>query len=270
MRRINLFCSKSAVLSLCLSFSLSFSMNVNAKLSKTASYSDYISKYAPIAILNMQEHGIPASITLAQAVLESGAGQGELARKSNNHFGIKCHSDWEGERVYHDDDKKQECFRKYKTPEQSFEDHSKFLMKDRYKKLFDLDIRDYKGWAKGLKECGYATDPNYAKRLVELIELYQLYNYDTGTLEYKTNDVIAPSPENGRRESNMGCIDAYLTHEVKKVGKVKTIVAYEGDTYENIAKEFDINGWQVRKYNGVKKRDHRQPQAGDTVYISRH
>ena len=166
-----------ALLSLTVFASYSFAKNQT----KQQSYIDYIQKYAPVAIVKMQEHGIPASITLAQGILESGAGQSELAKKSNNHFGIKCH-DWQGEKVYHDDDQKQECFRKYKSAELSYEDHSQFLKKQRYQSLFSLDIRDYKAWAKGLKEYGYATDPNYPKRLIDIIENYQLYVYDNGTM----------------------------------------------------------------------------------------
>ena len=132
-----------------------------------------------MAVEQMKQYRIPASITLAQGLLESGAGRSELARKSNNHFGIKCHSDWRGGRVYHDDDLRGECFRKYKNAEQSYEDHAKFLTeRPRYASLFKLKVTDYKGWAKGLQRCGYATDRAYANRLIKLIEDYDLYRYD--------------------------------------------------------------------------------------------
>ncbi len=244
--------------------------SVQAKISKNTTYSNYIEKYAPIAIVKMQEHGIPASITLAQGVLESGGGQSELAKKSNNHFGIKCGNDWDGDKVYHDDDKKHECFRKYKSAELSFEDHSKFLMKSRYQKLFELDVRDYKGWAKGLKECGYATDANYAKRLIEIIEAYELYNYDKGLvtpIHRDSNNVIAPSPT--QHTSSMGYILAYNTHEVSVSGTNKIVKAEQGDTYASIAKEFGLRKWQIRRYNNIGRKDGKEPTVGENVIIGR-
>lgn len=137
-------------------------------------YLTYISKYKKAAVDQQIAHKIPACITLAQGILESGAGRSELAVEANNHFGIKCHSDWTGDSIHRDDDKQGECFRKYDDPAQSYEDHSRFLGRARYKSLFDLDIRDYKGWARGLKTCGYATDPNYATKLIKIIEDYNL------------------------------------------------------------------------------------------------
>ena len=137
---------------------------------KLTSYQKYISKYSDLAIQHQKKYRIPASITLAQGLLESGAGQSDLARRSNNHFGIKCHSDWRGGRVYHDDDLRGECFRKYKNPEQSYEDHARFLVdRPRYARLFKLKVTDYKGWARGLQKCGYATDRAYANRLRRLV-----------------------------------------------------------------------------------------------------
>ena len=139
----------------------------------------YIERYAPLAVSEMYRSGIPASITLAQGMLESGNGRSELALKSNNHFGIKCHNNWSGGRVYHDDDRKGECFRKYDHPKESYHDHSDFLRyRDRYKFLFDYKVTDYKAWAYGLKKAGYATDPAYPRKLIKLIEDYRLYEYD--------------------------------------------------------------------------------------------
>lgn len=139
----------------------------------------YIKKYAPIAVKEMHEYKIPASITLAQGILESGKGRSELALKSNNHFGIKCHTGWEGERVYHDDDEKGECFRKYLYPETSYNDHSLFLTRrKRYAFLFDYNIKDYKKWAYGLRKAGYATDKKYPVKLLKLIKDYHLYEFD--------------------------------------------------------------------------------------------
>jgi len=138
----------------------------------------YVHKYRAIAQYEMQKSGIPASITLAQGILESGAGNGDLTKRANNHFGIKCHN-WTGEKVYHDDDKKGECFRKYSHPSESFKDHSSFLTsRKRYESLFKLDKKDYKGWAKGLRKAGYATDPKYPSKLISLIERYHLNDYD--------------------------------------------------------------------------------------------
>ena len=145
----------------------------------------YIERFAAIAVSEMYRSGVPASITLAQGLLESGYGRSELAQKSNNHFGIKCHNGWQGGKVYHDDDAKGECFRKYDTPEESYRDHSDFLRyRDRYKFLFDYKITDYKSWAFGLKKAGYATDPNYPRKLITLIEEYNLHQYDTKSAEF--------------------------------------------------------------------------------------
>ena len=142
------------------------------------STTEYIAFFKAVAIHEMKLYGIPASITLAQGILESGSGRGRLARDANNHFGIKCH-DWTGPRVYHDDDKAQECFRKYNDPNQSYRDHSLFLAKrKRYANLFKHKPTDYKAWARGLKKAGYATDPKYPQKLISLIERYELYQYD--------------------------------------------------------------------------------------------
>jgi flagellum-specific peptidoglycan hydrolase FlgJ len=146
----------------------------------------YISKYASIAKAEMQESKIPASITLAQGILESGSGKGRLAVEANNHFGIKCHG-WKGAKIYHDDDRSQECFRKYQKAELSYRDHSEFLTgRKRYSKLFQLKPDDYKGWAKGLRAAGYATDRRYPQKLISLIERYELYKYDDEVLGGKT------------------------------------------------------------------------------------
>ena len=139
----------------------------------------YVKKYAPSATKNMRFFKIPASITLAQGILESGYGEGTLAKNANNHFGIKCHKDWKGKTITHDDDEKGECFRSYKNPLRSYRDHSLFLVnRDRYSNLFKLKRKDYKGWATGLKAAGYATDPKYADKLISLIERFNLTRFD--------------------------------------------------------------------------------------------
>lgn len=161
----------------------------------TADVHAYIATYSGTAVQKMKEFGIPASITLAQGILESGAGTSDLARIANNHFGIKCHSDWTGKKYYKDDDKKDDCFRSYASAAQSYDDHSKFLQQNRYKSLFSLNPTDYKAWAKGLKACGYATNPQYAERLIKLIEDYELYKYDTGEAAGKNVGGLAAKNE---------------------------------------------------------------------------
>jgi GR25 family glycosyltransferase involved in LPS biosynthesis len=156
-------------------FLLLFSFQLSAQ---NMTRNEYIDKYKNEAVYQMKKYKIPASITLAQGILESGDGNSELAKKSNNHFGIKCHSDWEGERVYHDDDKKNECFRKYNKVRDSYDDHSEFLLRPRYASLFEYALTDYKSWAKGLKKAGYATNPNYAKHLIKIIEENELHKLD--------------------------------------------------------------------------------------------
>ncbi len=155
--------------------------------SKTTVYTDvvfaYVNDFKEIAKGNMRNYGIPASIILAQGILESGAGRGDLAKRSNNHFGIKCHTGWEGEKVYHDDDAAQECFRKYKDPAESYKDHALFLTsRSRYSGLFQLGKDDYEAWAKGLRKAGYATDPKYPEKLITYIERYNLHQYDAEVL----------------------------------------------------------------------------------------
>ena len=196
-------------------------------------YQTYIDQYRDMAIEQMLRNKIPASITLAQGILESGAGNSELVKKGNNHFGIKCHG-WTGRTVHKDDDAKQECFRAYNNAQESYEDHSKFLSKNkRYSQLFSLSITDYKGWAHGLKACGYATNPNYAPMLINLIELYKLYEYDRA----KSYD------------------DGFL-HPIHIYNKNYFLQARKGDTFKSIGKEIGISGKKIAKYN---ERDYNSP-----------
>ena len=212
-------------------------------------YEDYIKKYRDLAVEEMKKYHIPASITLAQGLLESGAGQSTLARKSNNHFGIKCGSDWRGKTVSHDDDARGECFRAYKHPKQSYEDHSKFLAgRPRYASLFKLKITDYKGWARGLKKAGYATDPRYAQRLIDIIELYDLHKYDKkGGLKWMKEN---PHP-----------------HQPYLANGLVYIIVREGDTWKSISKEFDISRKKLRKYNDLYKGY--ELQEGDILYLEK-
>ncbi|MDP6921549.1 MAG: glucosaminidase domain-containing protein [Lutibacter sp.] len=170
-------------------------------VSITSRTQEYIKKYQEVAMKEMRKFGIPASITLAQGILESGSGYGKLTQSSNNHFGIKCHKGWRGKRVYHDDDRKGECFRVYKHPEKSYRDHSLFLAnRERYADLFRLKKADYKGWARGLSRAGYATDRRYPAKLIALIEKYELYRYDKKVLgrSYKRQQAAVKAPKRGR------------------------------------------------------------------------
>lgn len=204
-------------------------------------YEAYIEQYYSIAVEHMEQYDIPASITLAQGLLESAAGRSRLATEGNNHFGIKCHKEWKGASMLRDDDAHDECFRVYNTPEESFEDHSKFLQRTRYQKLFSLDITDYKGWARGLRECGYATDPNYAARLITIIERYSLYSYDTG--------------ESHDPEEISAFIHQMLvtSHPLRKSRGLHYVVSTPGDTYGSIAKEFNIPVKKLMEYNDVNR-----------------
>ena len=193
----------------------------------------YIEQYSKDAITQMHKHKIPASITMAQGILESSNGNSRLAVKGNNHFGIKCHN-WDGKKIYEDDDKKNECFRKYDNVLASFEDHSLFLKKyNRYAFLFDLKITDYKSWAKGLKTAGYATNKKYADLLIKLIEENQLYELDK--ME-EAQSIVAESSRNVYLHPN----------------RIKYVISKEGETLLEIAKEFDMRLWQLYKYNDIE------------------
>ena len=212
-------------------------------------YEAYIKKYRELAVEEMKKYHIPASITLAQGLLESGAGQSTLARKSNNHFGIKCGSDWYGKTVSHDDDARGECFRAYKHPKDSYEDHSKFLAgRPRYASLFNLNITDYKGWARGLKKAGYATNPRYADQLIGIIELYELYKYDDKNyLKWIKKN---PNP-----------------HQTYIANDLLYIVVRAGDSWKSISQEFDISQKKLRKYNDLYKGY--ALQVGDILYLEK-
>ncbi|MEG1401033.1 glucosaminidase domain-containing protein [Bacteroides sp.] len=216
---------------------------------RNSRYVEYVNRYSELAVEQMREHRIPASITLAQGLLESGAGMSELARKSNNHFGIKCGSSWNGRTVSHDDDARGECFRAYRNPKDSYEDHSAFLKRGaRYAFLFELDLTDYKGWARGLKKAGYATDPSYANRLITIIEDYELYKYDRRSGR-------APKPE----PTLMNPHQVYIANDIAYV------IARDGDTFKGLGKEFDISWKKLVKYNDLH-RDYTLTD-GDIIYL---
>ena len=215
-------------------------------------YQDYFDLYDDVAIEQMQKYGIPASITLAQGVLESGAGKSELARKGNNHFGIKCNG-WSGRKTYHDDDEQGECFRAYKNAYESYVDHSVFLRNSaRYSRLFQLKTTDYKGWAKGLKACGYATSPTYAHRLIDIIELYGLYKYDKGV---HFDRFQIQQLERGD-----------LRH-VYAFNKNYYVIARKGDTFRSIADDVDISYRKLARFN---ERDKDDPvEEGERIWLQK-
>ena len=241
---------------------------------------EYIQTYKDIAMREMRDHKIPASITLAQGLLESGAGNSALAREAKNHFGIKCHKGWTGKTYTMDDDEKDECFRKYSNAEESFRDHSEFLCgRSRYAALFDLDITDYEGWAKGLKAAGYATNPKYAQLLIDRIELYDLAKYDKIALGQMADDNVLPdiAPEDELLELAFSPDDraAYelvdMTAEKRFIYEnngVRFAYAKEGETPEGLAKAFGVKLKKLCEYNLVRRPDEMVFHSGDVVYLA--
>lgn len=214
----------------------------------------YIEKYAPLAIDEMERSGVPASIKLAQAVLESADGTSSLARKSNNHFGIKCH-DWTGKTVNHDDDRNNECFRSYSTIEDSYRDHSDFLStRTRYAFLFEIDPMDYKAWARGLKQAGYATSPEYANALIKIIEEYGLHKYDLIAFNY-----------DGDYKARRSQIEDYDKRKVYENNRVKYILTRKGDTFESLTEELGKMDWELPKFNEMAFSD--SLGEGRVIYI---
>ncbi len=234
---------------------------------------DYIEKYKDIAIKKMKEHRIPASITLAQGILESSNGNSNLAVIANNHFGIKCHENWNGDTYMMDDDAKNECFRKYRSAEQSFEDHSLFLLsRPRYAPLFDLDETDYKGWASGLKKAGYATNPDYPKLLIKIIEDNRLYEFDRyGVLPFTGRNVF----ELKKLPSEYQKLTSNENYEVIRFGGIERkilenngiryTIARKNDNLERIAQELDMMPWQITRYNELGRGD--LPTDGQIIYL---
>lgn len=224
---------------------------------KNAAYEEYIKQYNSLAIEQQRKFKIPASITLAQALLESGAGLSTLSKSSNNHFGIKCHSDWDGGRVYHDDDEIGECFRKYQKVEHSYDDHSRFLGRPRYSMLFELEITDYKGWARGLQKCGYATDRAYANKLIKIVEDYELYRFDTAKSHVRTSS---------QKKSQKDTAPKLIRSVYKSYGLLY-VVARENDSFERIANDLGFKEKQLLKYNEVP--EDFPLQKGDVVYLEK-
>ena len=250
---------------------------------------EYIDRYKSIAIAHMERYGIPASITLAQGLLESDAGNSPLARSSNNHFGIKCKNNWTGKRVFHTDDAPDECFRAYPTVEASYEDHAHFLdTQPRYDSLFVYSSDDYRSWARGLKAAGYATAPDYADRLCRIIEENQLYLLDRpqGEALYVARNrdraeqaagefiaessVTSPAPVPTDRvdpDDYRVTINAYKGYNIYETNGVNYIVAKKGDTFESLSDIFQVSARNLRKFNDLKGSV--EPVPGEQIYIDR-
>lgn len=247
-----------------------FAGNPNQKYTRQ----EYIETWKRIAVENMNRYRIPASIILAQGILESGCGNSELASVANNHFGIKCH-DWVGDKYYYDDDAKQECFRKYESAAQSYTDHAEFLTKrPRYAFLFQLDPKDYKGWALGLKKAGYATNPAYPELLVKIIEESRLQVYDSGINddlypEKKEEPIVMLKKHNKKPELNRSRgeeVTIFLDREVLlSDNRIKYIESRPGDSPQKLAKELEMGLWQVLKYNDIDKTARLEP--GSVIYL---
>lgn len=223
---------------------------------KNSAYQQYIDKYKDAAIEQMHRYHIPASITLAQALLESGAGSSYLATHANNHFGIKVSTGWTGPYVKQDDDKKNERFRKYKNVADSYEDHSQFLLKDRYKRLFDLDPQDYKAWARGLKACGYATSPTYANRLITIIETYELDEFDEDRIGLRK-----------RKKKEEPVVVAPTRHSVMTINGIRCVQMRDGDTWDALAKELKVAKKKLLKFNEVD--EDFTPPAGMNIFLDK-
>jgi hypothetical protein len=281
-------------------FSCRASRNTVTPVTPTGSAEDYIEAYKGLAISEMRRTGVPASITLAQGMIESGMGKGTLAVEANNHFGIKCHDNWDGPIVRHNDDKRNECFRKYKSAAESFKDHSDFLKQTpRYNFLFDLSVTDYKGWAKGLKKSGYATNPDYASMVIERVEKYGLNKYDSplAATTQESNNIDHQKVKGSDTAVTMAVgaksdgVISYRTlpDRVQENNRIQFIIVNENDTREKIENELNLLRWELPKYNEIEngftltpgqmlylqpKRDRAEPgkeihivKEGQTMYL---
>ncbi len=228
----------------------------------------YISTFKDAAIIDMKKTGVPASITLAQGMYESDCGNSDLATAANNHFGIKCHKEWSGNTFIKDDDTKDECFRKYNNVQQSYDDHSDFLRsRDRYAFLFNLEITDYKGWAHGLKKAGYATNPQYASKIIDLIERYDLQHLDRGE-NIPVASITKTPPAIIKEKKNDPIIvkkKETIIAQSGEINEVPYVLAGKNDSYISIAQKNDLLLWQLLKYNDADKND--GLQAKEIVYL---
>lgn len=234
---------------------------------------EYIKTYAPHAVREMHRSGVPASITLAQGMLESGDGNSDLARKANNHFGIKCHGMWEGRKYHMDDDAKNECFRAYNSVLDSYRDHSDFLKtRDRYAFLFELKRDDYKGWAHGLKKAGYATNPKYPELLIKMIEDHDLAKFDhmkdVPTDAESPREVKAPKENKAPKTHYRGADEAVVSTYSRQMylrNNIRYVRVEKGDNLERLERLLDIRKWQLRKYNDLAESD--KLEEGEILYL---
>ncbi|MEI8202711.1 MAG: glucosaminidase domain-containing protein [Bacteroidota bacterium] len=268
-------------------FSLLFFFFTNNASAQNSTYDEmvnaYVNQFKDIAVKKMKDYKIPASITLAQGIIESGCGKSDLATEANNHFGIKCHKDWTGETFYKDDDTKNECFRKYKNAEESYNDHSLFLStRDRYAFLFDLEVTNYKAWATGLKQAGYATNPKYAETLINLIEKYKLNAYDDGSVAQ--NQTKPAAKKDAKKDTKPKVIKktkpistqvdmddfesisiGFNNRRVYENNGVKFFIARENDSFSKIAADAEISVKTLKSYNDFDENDSLKP--GEMIYI---
>ena len=278
--------SRTAILLAGILLSAAASAGAQGRRAPRMTREEYIDRYKSIAVLQMERYGIPASITMAQGILESDSGNSRLSLESNNHFGIKCKRNWTGPAVYHDDDEAGECFRAYGTVEASYHDHAVFLdTQPRYDSLFAYSATDYKSWARGLKAAGYATAPDYAQRLVRLIETYKLY-----LLDRPDGERLYASGVGGKNDpdewfasqstvSDRGTlfdpddyrvtINAHEGYNVYATNGVHYVLAKEGDTFESLGRTFRISAGNLRKFNDLKGGQRVQPSTGEAIYIER-
>jgi len=257
-----------------------YSVALHAQNTQDPRYLDYIARFRDIAISQQREQGIPASITMAQGLLESGAGLSDLATQANNHFGIKCTSDWQGDTYYHDDDRAQECFRKYDHAEQSYYDHSAFLHRSRYDTLFTIPLTDYQSWARGLSRCGYATDPKYPDKLIRIIEDYRLYDL-VADCPATISDSVRQAVQEGTilpadtmdiepmltytQYQAMQSVSLYHEHKSGHQNGNRYIIVEEGESFASLAYFLNMSESTLRRINDAT--DGRVLKAGDRIYL---
>ncbi len=257
----------------CLIFGAFFA---NFCFSQTSTQRQYIEKYRVLAIEHMREHGIPASITLGQGLLESGSGTSKLAREGNNHFGVKCYRTFRGDSIYIGST----CYRRYTTVEDSYLDHSNFLHGQRYSSLFNLHPTDYKGWARGIKACGYATDPSYAVKLIQIIEMCNLAQYDRDEVQDEILAAAAPratvnEPAVAQQTERVGDKKKKsrplpdVMHDVHRKWGLHCVRVVDGDTWDAIAREFNMKTSKLLGFNDVKEKNPQPPVPGSMVYLEK-
>ncbi len=242
-----------------------FGTAIGQAQSRNRTYEAYVKQYADEAIRQMSRYNIPASITIAQALVETGAGASTLASVHNNHFGIKCHKSWTGNRTYRTDDAPNECFRSYSAARESYEDHSRFLLQPRYRPLFKLDREDYRGWATGLQRCGYATNRGYANLLIKMVELYELYALDREKYPSWFHKSYPGSNKKSHQTTKQK--QSGLKHEAYFSYGLLYIIAKQGDTFDSLAEEFDMRASKLAKYNDAPVDF--PIEKGDVIYLEK-